>query len=288
MKENLLITGVSSYIGNHLYDSLKNNSRFIPRKISLKDINIEDMNLSAYHTIFHVAGLAHTKLNKRNMSSYYTVNYELTKKISNKAKSQGVKHFIFMSSMHVYSSKETIITKTIPTNPSSHYGKSKLQAETHLKEIASDSFKVSILRPAMIYGYKSRGNFPRLIRFTKKLRLFPSFENKRSFLYIDNLIKSSMQIIDKELEGVFHLANPIPRSTTEMVSEISKNLGIKIRFIRMNHMVRFLRQHIEVFSKLFSDYYYDDEMLSLKLTRDYCDFSESIKQTLVVDSRNEE
>ncbi len=111
-----------------------------------------------------------------------------------------------MSSIIVYgdssSSKRIIDKNTVPT-PSNFYGKSKLQAEEGIKHLESDKFKIVVLRPPMIYGKGSKGNYPRLANMTKKTPVFPNIDNERSMLHIDNLCEFIKVMIDHEDSGLY-------------------------------------------------------------------------------------
>lgn len=136
---------------------------------------------------------------------YYKVNRDLTIDVAKKAKREGVKQFIFMSSIIVYgdsshiNKKRVINQNTIPI-PSNFYGRSKLQAEQGITPLMDDKFKVVILRPPMIFGKGAKGNYPKLSKMACKLPLFPDVNNERSMLYIDNLWLTNMGKKHKELE----------------------------------------------------------------------------------------
>ena len=84
------------------------------------------------------------------------------------AKEDGVKQFIFLSSMSVYGMDTGVITKETVPVPKSNYGKSKLQAEEGINALSSDDFKVCTLRPPMVYGKDCKGNFQKKSSFLKR------------------------------------------------------------------------------------------------------------------------
>ena len=139
-------------------------------------------------------------------------------KEANKAKEAEVKQFIFMSSMIVYSGCETThITKDTKPKAENFYGDSKLQADLKLQEMNDDSFKVVVVRPPMIYGKGSKGNYPQLVKLATKLPVFPIVNNKRSMLHIDNLCEFIKLMIDNEESGVFFPQNSKYTNTSDMV-----------------------------------------------------------------------
>ena len=145
------------------------------------------------------------KQRERNVSEetkakYYAVNNGSEVKVAEKAKNEGVKEFIFMSSMIVYGESapygtEKIVDEYTVPNPANFYGDSKLQADMAVRDLADDLFKVLVLRPPMIYGKGSKGNYPTLAKLAKKLPVFPDVDNARSMLHIDNLCEFLCQIM---------------------------------------------------------------------------------------------
>lgn len=198
-----------------------------------------ERDFSAYDIVYHVAGIAHAdvgNVSDETKEKYYAVNTDLAVEVCQKAKAEGVKEFLFMSSMIVYGEsapfgvKKIIDEHTVP-NPANFYGDSKLQADVGVRELADDNFKVIVLRPPMIYGKGSKGNYPTLAKFAKKLPIFPKVENERSMLYIENLCEFLCQtmLIDVEENAVVLIPqNGEWTKTSEMVEEIAEVSGKKI------------------------------------------------------------
>ena len=188
-------------------------------------------------TIYHCAGLAHSDVGNvtdEEKEKYYKVNTELTIEVARKAKAEGVKQFIFMSSAIVYGDsapigKEKTITRDTPRMPANFYGDSKVQAENGLMEI--EGMKIVILRCPMIYGKGSKGNFPVLEKMALKLPVFPKVENKRSMLYVGNLAEFVRLMIENEESGIFWPCNREWSNTSELVKMIAEAHGKKIKMI---------------------------------------------------------
>ena len=86
----------------------------------------------------------------------------------------------------------------------------------------------------MVQGIK--GNLNLLYKFVKSGLPYPfaAFENKRSFLSIDNFCFIVNEIINERLEcGDYLLADNEAVSTKDLVSLIAENLNQKIRFLRI-------------------------------------------------------
>ena len=233
-EKKILITGAGSYIGESFEKYAK--EKYPTLKIDTVDMLNSDwrnMDFSVYDIVYHVAGIAHAdvgKVDDATKENYYKVNTDLTVEVAKKAKVDGVKEFIFMSSMIIYGEsapygKTKIIDKNTVPSPANFYGDSKLQADVAVRELADNKFKVIVLRPPMIYGKGSKGNYPTLAKLAKKVPVFPDIKNERSMIHIDNLCEFLCQIMliknINENAVVVIPQNIEWTKTSEMVKEIA-------------------------------------------------------------------
>ena len=278
--KKILITGANSYIGTSFEKYINENfpNDFTVDTIDMIDGSWGNKDFSSYDVSYHVAGRAHSdngKISKEKEKLYRSVNTDLAIETAKKAKAEGVKQFIYMSSAIVYGNsapigKKKIITKdTIPT-PANCYGDSKLQAEKGILPLNDDKFKVVVLRPPMIYGKNSKGNFPTLEKFAKKLKFFPYVKNERSMLYVGNLVEFVRLIIVNEESGIFHPQNSEYANTSELVKMIAKSNGKKVYLIKgFCWMLKILSFFTGIVNKAFGNlsyakeisYYKDDYIL---------------------------
>ncbi len=229
----ILITGANSYIGTSFANYLAQPEFTGKYQVDTLDMigdSWRSYDFSKYDSVYHVAGIAHSdngKISEERAKLYYAVNTDLTVECARKAKDSGVKQFIFMSSAIVYGDsapigKPKFITHDTPVNPANCYGDSKVQAENGIRPLDCDSFKVVILRPPMIFGRESKGNYPLLSKLARKLPIFPKVENKRSMLYIGNLVEFVRLMIENGEHGTFWPQNPQYSNTSEVISLIAK------------------------------------------------------------------
>lgn len=282
--KKILITGRNSYVGKSLEEWLGNYPNgYSIDLISLRDNLWREMDFSGYDVVFHVAGIAHVSSDPKMEDLYYIVNRDLTIETAKKAKAEGVKQFIFMSSIIVYgdsSSEERVINKNTVPIPSNFYGNSKLQAEEGIKQLDTDNFKVVIIRPPMIYGKDSKGNYPKLAKLARVLPVFPDFKNQRSMLHIDNLCEFIRLMIDNVERGMFFPQNQEYVSTSEMVKLIAQAHGKKILLTRIfNTVLKRFGLRIAIVNKVFGNIIYDKSLSDYKETYQIRDLPESIELT---------
>lgn len=258
--KRILITGANSYIGNAFSEYInKYPDEYQVSTIDMTASTWRENDFSKYDVVFHVAGIAHTKETKQNEKLFYLVNRDLAIETARKAKSEGVKQFVFMSSMSVYGLEMGKISKATLPNPKSNYGKSKLQAEQSITELDDQLFKVVILRPPMVYGEGCKGNYQKVIKIVECSPVFPRVNNKRSQIHVDNLISFVKLAIDNELQGVFFPQNKEYNNIRTMAEQIAKAKGKKIYFsYLLGWLVVLLRPFFSVLRKAFGDLIYVD------------------------------
>lgn len=229
--KKVLITGANSYIGTSFEKYIKENypDEFQIDTLDMKDPNWKKHDFSDYDSVFHVAGIAHADVghvSEETKQLYYRINTDLAIETAKKAKVEKVKQFIFMSSMIVYSGcKETHITKETIPKAENFYGDSKLQADLAIQKLNDNAFKTCVIRPPMIYGKGSKGNYKELSKLATKLPIFPKVNNKRSMLYIGNLCEFIRLIIVHEDNGVFFPQNAEYINTSNLVKMIASVKG---------------------------------------------------------------
>lgn len=276
--KRILITGENSYVGTSFTNYLKTNypNDYQIEEISVKDENWKNLDFSPYDVIFHVAGIAHVSTNPKLEDLYYKVNRDLAIDVAIKAKEDKVKQFIFMSTMIVFGRpKNGIVTKDTKPNPENFYGRSKLEAEEGLRELESKDFLVSILRPPMIYGPGSKGNYPKLAKLAKITPIFPDYPNKRSMLFIENLSIFIESIIRNKQSGTFHPQNKELVQTSELVKEIANIYNHKVIMMKLFNSIIRLGLNLSVLNKVFGNLYYMTSDINLK----FINFEDSIEIT---------
>ena len=287
----ILITGANSYVGTSFADYLAQ-----PEFAGMYQVDTLDMvgdvwrsyDFSGYDVVYHVAGIAHSdngKISEERAKLYYAVNADLAVECAKRAKGAGVKQFIFMSSSIVYGDstsigKEKLITRDTPVSPANCYGDSKVQAENGLLLLDCESFKVVILRPPMIFGKGSKGNYPLLSKLARKLPVFPKVKNCRSMLYIGNLVEFVRLMVENGERGTYWPQNPQYSNTSDVVATIAKVHGKRCVLIPgFGWALKLFALANGLVNKAFGNFVYDQSMSMYKMPYQKYTLTEAIERT---------
>lgn len=277
--KKILITGKNSYIGTSLEEWLsKHTNQYFVDTLNMKSELWKDFDFSKYDIVFHVAGLVHKKETKENKKEYFEVNRDLAFETAKKAKYEGVKQFIFLSTMNVYGIETGVIGTYTKPKPKSAYGLSKYEAEILITSLQSEEFQVAILRPPIVYGDKCKGNYIKLSKLAQITPIFPLVDNYRSMIYIDNLSEFIRLIIDNKSAGLFFPQNSEYMNTSRLVNMIARIHGKSIYMTRFfNSML--VNSRISLINKMFGDLIYDFSMSEYSENYIVCGIDDSIVQT---------
>lgn len=262
---NILIIGKNSYIGNHIDDWLTKHGHQVKQLDVLTDV-WRKFDYSPYDAIVHVAGIVHQPKCK-DWDLYKRVNADMPVEIATMAKAQGVKQYVFFSTMGVYGVGKkltpNIIDENTPLKADSMYGKSKLMAEEGLLKLEDESFKVAVVRPPSVYGKGCRGGY--ITGFTSIVRVLPvipkAYNNvKQSFIYIDNLTELVRLLIENGLSGVFCPQDDVSVSANELSAYIANGIGKRYRASSLFGLIVRLFHFVPVVSKIYGGIEYDKSL----------------------------
>ena len=259
--KKILITGSNGFIGNYFYQKYK--KYYTISTFSFLNDNFNKIQLNNIETIIHCSGLAH-QMNGASQELYKKVNVDQTIQLAKKAKENGIKHFIFLSTIKVYGEETDIpYSENSNCNPKDDYSISKLTAEKKLMEVEDSKFLVSIIRTPLVYGYNVKGNLKQLMEVIEKFPVIPlnNIKNKRTMVYIGNLCDTLHKIIKLEKNGVFIPADDYPLSTTQIIRMVADAKKKKIFLIQ----IPFLKELI----KIFKPSYYNRLFKSLEIDNSY-------------------
>ncbi|WP_432222943.1 NAD-dependent epimerase/dehydratase family protein [Flavobacterium sp. TMP13] len=226
----ITITGATGFVGSNLQSYLKEN--YQTKSLSARYIPNQTFNIDG-DAIIHLAGKAHDLQKVSDPATYYDANFELTKQLFDCFLVSDSSIFIFMSTVKAVADRVAgILTENEIPTPKTHYGIAKRQAEAYIlsKELPKDK-RVYILRPCMIHGPGNKGNLNLLYKLVCKGMPWPlgDFENKRSFLSIENLCFVVNELLDNENieSGIYNVSDDEALSTNELIAIVAQSIGKK-------------------------------------------------------------
>lgn len=272
-KKTLMITGASGFIGSNFIERYKDKYNIIP--MDLLKVKPEEIDFNGVDAVLHLAALVH-QMQGAPREKYFEVNTELTKRVAEEAKKQGVKHFVFYSTVKVYGydgdlyNHSMILNEESECNPvNDPYGESKWEAEKILRNLENDNFKVGIIRPPMVYGKGVKGNMESLIKLVKMFPILPFNydKNRRSLINIENLMYLTTLVIDKEASGVFLPLDEKNISLKEIVEGIEKAYNLKRINIPMIQPIFWILTKVKpnIMVRLFGTLQFDNKITREKL-----------------------
>lgn len=256
----VLVTGASGFVGKALCSKLVNayqlrilvRNKLIDR--DLKNIEVVEGTLFSNQNlvnallnvsfVIHCAARVHVMSEKTSdpLSEFRRVNVDGTLNLARQAAIAGVKRFIFLSSAKVNGEFTCIgepFTADHVAAPVDPYGISKYEAEVGLRKIAKETgMEVVIIRSPLIYGPGVKANFLSMMRWIMKGYLLPLggvSKNRRSFVYIDNLIDLIATCISHPAAAnqIFLVSDDDDLSTFRLIRSIALELNQPARLIKV-------------------------------------------------------
>lgn len=253
----VLITGATGFVGGAVQRQLMNDSKIdvsVAVRSNSTSLPVESFYVSGLTSdtdwsaalqdkdlVIHCAARAHIMSDDASdpLSEYRRVNVDGTLNLARQAAKEGLKRFVFISSIKVNGEQTQPgqpFTSDDQPAPEDAYGQSKLEAEQGLQQIASEAgMELVIIRPPLVYGPEAKGNFSTMIKLVDKGLPLPlgAIHNKRSLIALDNLVDLVITCIDHPAAAnqVFLAGDGQDLSTTELLRGVGNAMGKPARLI---------------------------------------------------------
>lgn len=262
----LLILGKNSYVGVSVKNYIeRHHSDMSITMASSRDGVWKNLDFAKYDAVYNVSGLCHADSKHGTPEQYMSINGQLPIDMGQKAKNDGCKLFINMSSSIIYGNMsfigedKTMDRDTAPA-PVNVYGESKLFAEKGLLKLEGQNFSVALIRAPLIYGENSTGNFPLLVKFARKSPIFPDIKNQQSMIYIDNLCELIYLIVKHQKGGIYLPQDPDIKCTSLLVKDMARLCNHRIVMTKIfNPILKILGKRIYYIDKALGNTAYTKE-----------------------------
>ena len=251
----ILVTGATGFVGTALCEALPKQGFRIRRAVRSgphaaveNACPISDMTQAAdwqqalqdVNVVIHLAARTHV-LDDRSadpLAEYRKVNVQITNALARQAAANGVRRLVFLSSIKVNGESTAtapFCESSLPA-PEDAYGISKLEAEQALEQIAKTTgLETVILRPPLVYGPQVKGNFLRMLGAVSRGLPLPlaSVNNRRSLIYIGNLVDAIMTCIDAPAAAgkTYLLSDGEDIATPVLIGKLAAAMGKSARLL---------------------------------------------------------
>lgn len=250
IKPLIAITGAGGFIGTQLSGDLLRRG-FVVRALSrdpgrldtrlerfpcrdLTDIAALRSAFRGATTVIHLAGRAHVMREHNDPEGLYrAINVEGTRNVAEAAAAESVRQIIFSSSVKaIGEGGVTELNDSTQPKPADAYGRSKLEAEQALYEIARRSgIAATVMRFPLVYGPGVKGNMMRLFDAVWNGMPLPlgRVDNRRSMINTANIAAFVSEAIDRPLgtDLPFLVSDSDTVSTKSLAQMIGRGLGRK-------------------------------------------------------------
>ena len=240
VKIKYLVTGSAGLIGNQIVHDLEKSDEIvyscyntmkpdygIPIKLNL--LNLEDI-VETFQkfqpdVIIHSAALTDVEKCEIEPELANSINVKATEIIAKETERLG-SYLIYLSTDYVFDGKKGLYVETDFTNPLNHYGRTKLAGE---KIVETNTTKWSIIRTSTPFGtISSKKTFPiwllENLKNNKRVNLLE--DQFTSPTYVPNLSEMILEIVTRNLEGIFHLSGSTRISRFEFAKIIVEKLNL--------------------------------------------------------------
>ncbi len=233
MKNEILVTGATGFLGRHLVMALESQGHVVRQHSSAAgDIANCSLPLEGVSRVFHLAAKSYVPDSWQDPRAFYNTNLMGTVNVLEHCRRN--RAALTLISSYVYGQPQRLpIAEDDPLVAANPYAHTKILAEDTAR-FYERRFGISLLivRPFNIYGPGQRGSF--LIPSIVRQVLDPAVEvvrvqdlrPKRDYLFIEDAVEFLASSLRAEAQGVFNLGSGNSASVADVVQLVQSAAGI--------------------------------------------------------------
>ncbi|HET9058086.1 MAG TPA: NAD(P)-dependent oxidoreductase [Chitinophagaceae bacterium] len=274
MKERVLITGASGFLGFHLIEAaLENNMEVhaaVRKSSSVKHLEhlpvsftqLDYLDIKSlknkietgqYDYIIHAAGVTKAKSQEEYNKINADYSFNLAKAVEQSE--NPIKKFVFLSSLAALgplNNMNEVLNEFSTPNPVTAYGKSKLIAEEKIGQL---SIPLVILRPTAVYGPRDKDIFILFKIINNGLEPYIGRKQQQlSFVYAKDVARAGVNALSGNTIGIFNLSDGNTYTRYDLANYLKrylnkKTLKIHLPFAMISALAITLEQTYGLFDK---------------------------------------
>ena len=246
----ILVTGSAGLIGTQIVKDLLDNHKQVyscynktkPElgiithlDLTKKDDIVNTMNRIKPDVVIHLGAMTDVELCETETELAKKINTDATEILALESEKYNT-FFVYMSTDYVFDGKVGMKKENDKTNPINFYGKSKLDGERVFKKITTPNVIVRTSTPFGIHSKKI--SFPIWVKKNLELKKEISVvvNQYTSPSYVPNISKMIIEIMERKITGIIHLAGATKISRYDFAVQISKIINVNKQFLKLTKM----------------------------------------------------
>ena len=248
--KKILVTGSAGLIGTQIVKDLLDNHKQVyscynktkPElgiithlDLTKKDDIVNTMNRIKPDVVIHLGAMTDVELCETETELAKKINTDATEILALESEKYNT-FFVYMSTDYVFDGKVGMKKENDKTNPINFYGKSKLDGERVFKKITTPNV---IVRTSTPFGLHSKKiSFPIWVKKNLELEKEISVvvNQYTSPSYVPNISKMIIEIMERKITGIIHLAGATKISRYDFAVQISKIINVNKQFLKLTKM----------------------------------------------------